>query len=73
MIKLSCVKRIVLTGVFSMTLLFAGTAVGAKKVAIINCCEHEFSMTVVNDAQGFIYSAIKSYIEYDSYNHYSSS
>ena len=32
MIKLSCVKRIVLTGVFSMTLLFAGTAVSAKKV-----------------------------------------
>lgn len=35
--------------------------------------EHEFSMTIINDAQGFIYSAIKSYIEYDAFNHYSSS
>ena len=35
--------------------------------------DHEFSMTVLNDAQGFIYSAIKSYIEYDSFNRYSSS
>lgn len=47
---------------------------GIKMTLPVNYeCEHEFSMTVVNDAQGFIYSAIKSYIEYDSYNHYSSS
>lgn len=32
--------------------------------------EHEFSMTILNDAQGFIYSTIKSFIELDSYNHY---
>lgn len=32
--------------------------------------EHEFSMTIINDMQGYIYSAIKSYIELDSYNHF---
>lgn len=32
--------------------------------------EHEFSMTVINDAKGMLYTALKSYIELDSYNHY---
>jgi hypothetical protein len=32
--------------------------------------EHEFSMTVINDMQGYIYTAIKTYIEFDSYNHF---
>lgn len=47
---------------------------GIKMTLPVNYeCEHEFSMTVINDAQGFIYSAIKSYIEYDAFNHYGSS
>lgn len=33
-------------------------------------CDHEFSMTFINDAKGFVYSLLKAYIEYDSYNHY---
>ena len=32
--------------------------------------EHEFSMVVINDAKGMLYTALKSYIELDSYNHY---
>ena len=47
---------------------------GIKMTIPVNYeCDHEFSMTILNDAQGFIYSAIKTYIEYDSYNHFSSS
>lgn len=47
---------------------------GIKMTIPVNYeCDHEFSMTIINDAQGFIYSAIKTFIEYDTYNHYSSS
>ena len=35
--------------------------------------EHEFSMTVINDSNGLLYTAFKTYIELDTYNHYSNS
>jgi len=32
--------------------------------------DHEFSMTLLNDANGYVYTLIKTWIEFDSYNHY---
>ncbi len=37
-------------------------------IPVIYDNEHEFSMTIINDMQGYIYTALKSYIEIDSYN-----